>query len=84
MIKADFIEIDGKLVAPTIIEGSELELLFELDSVFKSFIKNDKSKELLHAVLQNNLDDINKQMDKNELNEERYYVYHEVLERNNK
>ena len=76
MIKADLRMIGTKLVGPVIAEGTRLTLLFELDSIIKSFMESD-NKEVLHAVFAYNLKLFQKQF--NELDVEKFNAYIEAL-----
>lgn len=78
MIKANFKSETNKFTGPVIIEGSNLKLLFELNSIIKTFMKND-SKEILHAVFAHNLESIKKQYD--ELDRVKFDVCLRLLEK---
>ena len=81
MIKADFISAkDAMLVGPVIVEGTALQL-FELNSIVKEFMEMDNTREIIHAVVANNIDNINKQADK--IDVKKFNACCEMLERNN-
>ena len=83
MIKADFINAkDGMLVGPVIVEGTALQLLYELNSIVKEFMEMDNTREIIHAVVANNIDNINKQADK--IDVKKFNACCEILERTSK
>ena len=83
MIKADFISAkDAMLVGPVIVEGTALQLLFELNAIVKEFMEMDNTREIIHAVVANNIGNINKQADK--IDVKKFNACYEILERNSK
>lgn len=76
MIKVDLRVIGIKLVGPVIAKGTKLTLLFELNSIIKSFMEDDR-KEMLHAVFAHNLKNISKQFE--ELDMEKFNDCIEIL-----